>query len=308
MTFREELIEKFWVAGKRRDDARIATLPPTYGVTEICDIAYLPGGHQHHLLDIYMPEGTKAPLPVIVDIHGGGFTYGDKELNKPYNLYLASQGFVVFNMSYRLAPEVRFPDQVRDISAALRWIAANGADYPCDMDNVFVTGDSAGGMFAMLLPLADQSPALREIYGIEPSGLNIRAVGLVSGAFNLHKGPLQLALTEVVFGPGYKTQPVYQCLDMRSIPDLKKLPPAYMVTSKDDFVRRHSIEFAQILTERGVEHKLHDWPAVEGKKLEHVFSVLYPTMQESVITTGEMIEFFLRRRVIGKSNEKAVVA
>ncbi len=294
MTLHEKLILKHWDFIKKKDDARIASLQPTKGIEEIRDIAYIADGHRGHLLDIYYPQGTETPLPLIIDIHGGGFMYGYKELNKPYNLYLASLGFAVVSLSYRLAPEVRFIDQVRDLSAALRWVAENGAAYPCDMENVFVTGDSAGGLFAMLLPLTEQSPALREVFGIQASGLKIRAIGLVSGALAMTKGVVQALLVKPIFGPDYKEQQSYRCLDMRGIPDLEKLPPCYMVTSKQDFVRGHSLEFAQILRERGLTYELHDWPKVKGKRLDHVFCVLYPTMEESVVTSGEMTDFFRR--------------
>jgi len=287
------MILKHWEIVKKKDDARIASLPPTPGIAEEPDIAYVADGHRGHLLDIYYPQGTKTPLPVIIAIHGGGFMYGYKELNKPYNLYLSSLGFAVISLSYRLSPEVRFSEQMRDLSAAFHWIAQNGTSYPCDMENLFVTGDSAGGLFAMLLPLAEHSPALREIYGLgDPSGLQIRAIGLVSAALVMTRGLAVKLLTKPVFGPGYRCRQDFRCLDVRGIPDLERLPPCYMVTSRQDFVRGHSLEFAQVLRERCVAHELHDWPKVEGKQLGHVFSVLYPTMEESAVTSGEMTEFF----------------
>ena len=296
MTLQEKIILKHWEITKKKDDRRIASLTPTPGIEEINDIAYIESGHRGHLLDVYYPQGATVPLPVIIDIHGGGFMYGYKELNKLYNLYLSSLGFTVISLSYRLAPEVRFIDQVRDISAALRWIAANGAKYPCDMENVFVTGDSAGGLFAVLLPLADQSPPLRDIYGIEPNGLNVRAIGVVSGALSMHKF-LGRVLARPVFGPGYRSKAEFRCLNMRAIPDLEKLPPCYLVTSRQDFVRSHSLEFARILRARGGEYELRDWPRVKGKRLDHVFSVTHPTIEESVQTSGEMTAFFMRHSV-----------
>ena len=297
MTLQEKLIMAHWKRVKIADDTRIASLTPTPGIEEIQDIAYIEDGHRGHLLDIYYPEGAKTPLPVIVGFHGGGFTYGYKELNKLYYLYLAGLGFTVVSPSYRLAPEVRFADQIRDLSAALRWLAENGAAYPCDMENVFVTGDSAGGLFALLLPLAEQSAALRKIYGIQPCGLPVRAIGLVSCATAMTKGAA-LILAKPVFGPGYRAREEFRCLDMRAIPDLEKLPPCYMVTSRQDFVRGHSLSFAEILRERGVAHELRDWPKVEGRQLGHVFPVLYPgTLEESVVTNGEMTAFFREHSV-----------
>lgn len=79
----------------------------------IADLAYLPdGGYdtaagacRGHLLDLYLPHDAVLrgghTLPVYIDIHGGGFTYGYKELNRNFNVHLAEQGFAVFSLNYR---------------------------------------------------------------------------------------------------------------------------------------------------------------------------------------------------------------
>ena len=83
----------------------------------IADLAYLPdGGYdtaagacRGHLLDLYLPHDAVLrgghTLPVYIDIHGGGFTYGYKELNRNFNVHLAEQGFAVFSLNYRPAPQ-----------------------------------------------------------------------------------------------------------------------------------------------------------------------------------------------------------
>ncbi len=89
---------------------------PTDSV-EYKDIPYIADGNSYHLLDVYVPrefdrDGKKHP--VIIDIHGGGWYYGTKELNRFFCLHLARKGFIVFNMSYRLAPKATWIDQVQD--------------------------------------------------------------------------------------------------------------------------------------------------------------------------------------------------
>ncbi len=76
----------------------------------------------------------------------------------------------MISLSYRLAPEVLFPEQVRDILAAFRWIAAHGAEYPCQMENLFLTGDSAGGLLAAYTALVNESVDLQRIYGTQGWG------------------------------------------------------------------------------------------------------------------------------------------
>ena len=115
----------------------------------ITDIPYLDDTIRGHLLDLYLPHDAVIrqgrTLPVYVDIHGGGFVYGYKELNRNFNVTLAQHGFAVFSLNYRPAPQTDFLGQLRDIAAGLAWIAGHGDAYPIDLNHVFLTGDSAGG-------------------------------------------------------------------------------------------------------------------------------------------------------------------
>ncbi|CAH0121555.1 hypothetical protein PAE9249_04086 [Paenibacillus sp. CECT 9249] len=150
-----QMIRRGWEQVRKQDLARIARQTPTPGVGEDVDLAYLDDGDPMHLLDIYYPAGTKGLLPTIVDIHGGGWMYGDKELNKYYCLYLAAQGFAVANISYRLLPNTDLLGQVQDIFAALHWLEKHGSQHHCDLSRFYICGDSAGGhLTGPGLPLA----------------------------------------------------------------------------------------------------------------------------------------------------------
>ena len=90
------VLKLVWKNTERGDMKRLATQSAPVGVTEICDIPYINDGKWQHKLDVYFPENMEnEKLPVIIDIHGGGWMYGDKELNKPYCLTIASKGNVV---------------------------------------------------------------------------------------------------------------------------------------------------------------------------------------------------------------------
>ena len=79
------------------------------------DIRY--GDHAtFNVLDVYRPKNRKGEkLPVIVNVHGGAFVYGSKEVYQYYCMRLAQRGFAVVNFSYRLAPEYRFPAALIDM-------------------------------------------------------------------------------------------------------------------------------------------------------------------------------------------------
>ena len=193
-----------------------------------------------------------------------------------------------------LAPEVLFPEQVRDILAAFRWIAAHGAEYPCQMENLFLTGDSAGGLLAAYTALVNESVDLQRIYGTQGSGLRFNALGLTSGMFLTTRGAMKI-LRSTIFGADYHKQAFYACMDFANLTETAKLPPCYLVTSRQDFIRSHTLDFERRLTAKGVPHQLHDWPkGIKERPLQHVFSVAYPEWPESRQTIDEMTAFFMR--------------
>ena len=100
------LIEKKWRENGRKDALRLARQPRPEGVAAETGLAYLPDGDPMHTLNLYRPEGARGPLPTVVDIHGGGWMYGDRELNRTYCMALAAQRYAVTGMSYRLPPQV----------------------------------------------------------------------------------------------------------------------------------------------------------------------------------------------------------
>ena len=138
--------------------------PPT--VTEVNDLAYIEDGNLYHTLDVLYPADTQpgAKLPVIIDIHGGGWMYAEKGLNHHYCAALADRGYVVFNINYRLVPDVTVNQQLQDVARALRWIRDHGSQYPCDMQNIMLTGDSAGGQLAAYSAVLMQSAQLRKTF------------------------------------------------------------------------------------------------------------------------------------------------
>jgi acetyl esterase/lipase len=121
------------------------------GVTGLADVTYstLPG-FRPMVVDIYRPKG-KAAKPLVLYIHGGGWVAGHTRhsgalSNFPQALAkLASEGFVVASLEYRLSGEAPYPAQLQDARAALRFLKDNAAKYGIDPKRVGVWGGSAGG-------------------------------------------------------------------------------------------------------------------------------------------------------------------
>jgi acetyl esterase/lipase len=119
------------------------------GVRVLRDLEYVPQGHERNRLDLYLPQAPGGPWPVILWVHGGGWTRGDKA-GCPASR-LVTQGYAVASMNYRFSQHAVFPAQIHDCKAAVRWLRANAAKYSLDPDHVGAWGGSAGGHLVALL-------------------------------------------------------------------------------------------------------------------------------------------------------------
>ncbi len=127
----------------------------------IKDIAYAAGvpGADRLKLDIYS-NPHEGLLPAVVAIHGGAWTKGDKEMdNKVYVCQvLAKNGYVVFNINYRLAPKYPIKLQVEDAMGAVIWVKEHAKEYGADPARMGVVGGSAGGHLAAMVGWASDDP------------------------------------------------------------------------------------------------------------------------------------------------------
>ena len=117
------------------------------------DIAF--GDDYYQKLDLYLPDeaaltGQEVGLPVILFCHGGGWTFGYKEWNGFMAPALIDLPAIFVSVSYRLAPENKFPAVLNDVLAGLAWVSRNIADYGGDPARLFMAGWSAGGALAAL--------------------------------------------------------------------------------------------------------------------------------------------------------------
>lgn len=287
------VLKLFWKENEKNDRKRLSTQTPVSGVEAITDLPYDEDGIKEHMLDVYYPAGACERLPVIIDIHGGGWMAGSKDINKNYCMSLASRGFCVFNLNYRLAGEYRFSDQIEDIFSAFDWISQNSKNYPADMDNCFLTGDSAGGHYAFCAAAISSSFILRQDFSVGEPQIRFKAVGAVSPAADLISPDLimNINLPELL-GRHYKKSKYYKYMNIDNIA-VKNLPPFYIVTSSGDFLRKHSYKMKKTLDRLGIENKFHDFKGkYSGRHLPHVFSVLDPSPSYARECIDEMIAFF----------------
>ncbi len=161
--------------------------PERHGVQVERDLPYTTSGRRAHLLDVYRPPTTSGSAPVVVYVHGGGFRILSKDTHWVMGLAFARAGYLVFNISYRLAPRNRFPAAVQDCAQAYRWVVEHAADYGGDLDRLVLAGESAGAnlVTALTVMTCFERP---ERYATEVFG-----TGVVPKAFMPYCGMLQVS-------------------------------------------------------------------------------------------------------------------
>lgn len=120
---------------------------PSPDVRGLIDIPFARVDGQELLLDLYLPRDVTHP-PLVVYLHGGAWRLGDKTEVPPF---LAERGFAVASLEFRSSEVARFPANVHDIKAGIRFLRAQAAKYGYRADRIAVTGSSSGGHLAALV-------------------------------------------------------------------------------------------------------------------------------------------------------------
>ncbi len=114
-------------------------------------------------LDVHLPTAGKKPYPVVIWVHGGAWFSGDKTLARSSPpLGLLAQGIAVVSVNYRLSGEAKWPAQIHDVKAAVRWVRARAATYGFDPNRIGAWGPSAGGHLVAMLGTSDGVASLTD--------------------------------------------------------------------------------------------------------------------------------------------------
>lgn len=151
-------------------------------VVRIRNVPYGPAGRRN-ALDVYRHRSAPTGAPILLQIHGGGWTMGNKEQQgRPVMLHLASRGWVCFAINYRLSPRSPWPAHIVDVKRAIAWIREHAHTYGGDPDFIMVTGGSAGGHLSALAALTANDPAFQP--GFEPADTSVAAAVPYYGVYD----------------------------------------------------------------------------------------------------------------------------
>jgi acetyl esterase/lipase len=149
------------------------------------DITYATVEGEELKLDLASPKGLDHPVPAIVVIHGGGWMGGKRQDMAPIAKQVAAHGYVAPTISYRFAPKHRFPAQIEDVKAAVRYLRANAKELNIDPEKIGAMGVSAGGHLSMMLGTMDSGDGLEGNGGNPEQSSKVQAVVNYVGPVNL---------------------------------------------------------------------------------------------------------------------------
>lgn len=177
------------LAATRKLIAPLLPAGPLPGVRILRDLHY--GSDERRRLDLFTPEHPEPRRPLLVFVHGGGFTGGDKHMpGTPFydNIgnWAVAQGCNAVNLTYRLAPAHQWPSAIEDLAAAVRFLQTQGGKHGIGAERIFLMGQSAGAAHVA------SYVAHPEFYA--PAGHGLAGIILLSGLYNyasLPIGPLE---------------------------------------------------------------------------------------------------------------------
>jgi acetyl esterase len=215
-------------------------------------------------LRIYSPGGV-GPWPILVYLHGGGWTLGDLDSHDELCRRLCRKSeCIVVAVDYRLAPENPFPAPLDACVAAIRWVAEHGTEFDGDVSKLAIGGDSAGGNLSagISLYLRDHAgpsialqvliyPALRASFDLLSSHEN--ATGKLLSRADL------IWFWENFLG---STPPGNPYAEPGSASDLTNLPPALIITAGFDPLRDDGEVFGYQLRDAGNQALVKRYPGM----------------------------------------------
>lgn len=265
------------------DNNRNHGLETPEDIARIDDQRY--GEDPMQVFDVYFPLGTTEQLPTIISMHGGNYTYGDKEVYQYYCMNLAQHGFTVVNYSYRLAPEHKYPAPLEDTNAVLTYVLSKAEEYHIDPDNLFFVGDSAGAHLNAQYCTAVTNPEYAAMLDLSIPSFTLRAVAFNCGVYRK---------ADVISGMRFYVGNAKTTETLDFLPYITSdYPPVFLMSSTGDMCLPFIYPMNDSLNKAGVENEVHIY-GNESIKPSHVFH-LDIKFDVSTVCNNEECAFFSER-------------
>jgi len=249
------------------------------------DIVFGRGGDVELRLDVFWPPAGTEKRTAVVQVFGGAFTKGSKAAGylTSNTTRLAERGYVGVAANYRLAPETKWPGQVHDVKAAVRWTRANAVSLGIDPDKIAIAGYSAGGQIALVAAGSAGRPEL------EGEGGNAGVSSAVAACLGYYPSRVwrtpEGASSPIL--PDDATDADYESADPLTYAG-PGFPPTIQFCGTADGFAEPARRLSATLEAAGVPSELHLYAG-----MSHIFDVI-PGFGES---TSELCDLFLDRYV-----------
>ncbi len=258
-------------------------------IKTIGDLTYAKYEEQELKLDLHRLKKRARPLPCIVTVHGGGWLGGSRKSWEKIARDLALEGFVVANISYRLAEEAKFPGAVLDCKAAVRWLRANHEKLGIDPNRIAGVGGSAGGHLIAMAATTVGNPDFKDGKNNSEesdalSSIVIMGSGVDQVSRVLESKSKSIANCVIFFGAEYHENPeIYK--EASPITHLSKsTPPILMMDGEKDKPGQRYGDFRKKLDSLGVKNEFVMIPrAAHGEWGKEAYRPLF---------VKEMVKFF----------------
>jgi acetyl esterase/lipase len=223
------------------------------------DVQYATADGEALTLDVSAPDGD-GPFPALMIIHGGGWEMHTNTVMEGMARYVTNRGYVVFNINYRVRPDVPMESIVGDCLGALLWIKDHGAEYGADVERLAVTGDSAGGHLTAMIVTMAGDPAFTPTYqGTGEPDYSIAAACPSYGVFDMRMVEAVPGYAKRTMGEKSKKDPERYQLLSPIFHVRAGLPPQLVIVGDRDPLYVQSKDYVEALEKAGspVEFWVH---------------------------------------------------
>ena len=267
---------------------------PPYGLfkKERINIPYIDDNNPQHTFDVIYAEKNRKNA-VIFDIHGGSYIFGEHKDNYIFMSKFVEQGYDAVIVDYQPNDgALSTMDLIQDIAKNFNYVFEHLKELELEGEDVIITGDSAGGHFALTMSelLLDKNYAAE--LGLSFPDVNLVACVVNCPVYNfahLSENNLTRSGMKRLFGPTYNDQTMFEKLCPKI--HLGSLTcPVFVSTCKKDFLRGQSLELANDMKDKPNPFELLDINS-DDKMVGHVHNVLHPELPEGIQVNNAMMAF-----------------
>lgn len=246
----------------------------------------------------YEPNGNKEKLPLVIYIHGGGWTIGSASAVESFAKLISSNGYVVANVDYSLAPEYPYPTSTIQLVEVVNYLYNNAEEYNIEKTNIFIGGNSAGASLSSQLGAIFSNSDYAKKIGVQPNVPieNIKGLLLFNGVYNFNTaGDSNFPFIKKLMWSytGKKDYLKYERLDeLSSIKYINDKYPSVFITVGDiDPLEPQTLELIDELEKNNINYKSLLWIGTNSKLYhDYIYELDTKEAQKAYEMTIDFIE------------------